>query len=313
MGLQAVWLLAAAVAALRMVAGVDLFCDCAHRGGPTVALHCDEAQAGNTNVTCHKVPAPTVPDVPRGYKFVSGYSVVKLYRTFKNWSAAKESCEADGSRLAVPPDRYALDGLKSVFGQEKGIWYAFLGFSDDKQQGSLDANLTLKPSETRENCSILRSDGVMGEARCDSMSPFLCERPLSLGVPGTYKWEEDAGRFYKTHARSLPRARAAEECRRESATLAVPDTWLRAAVLLRLLEPSADLYYVGFTDHEHEGDFVTDAGRHLSDMEFQLWAPDQPNNNDGGAEENCLALSVKGYSDVRCDLKLLFVCEILPE
>ncbi|XP_046990512.1 uncharacterized protein LOC124595697 isoform X2 [Schistocerca americana] len=233
MGLQAVWLLAATVAGLRMVAGVDLFCDCAHRGGPTVALHCDEAQAGNTNVTCHK--------------------------------------------------------------------------------GSLDASLTLKPNETRENCSILRSDGVMGEARCDSLSPFLCERPLSLGVPGTYKWEEDAGRFYKTHARSLPRALAAEECRRENATLAVPDTWVRAAVLLRLLEPSADLYYVGFTDHEREGDFVTDAGRHLSDMEFQLWAPDQPNNNDGGAEENCLALSVKGYSDVRCDMKLLFVCEILPE
>lgn len=327
MGLVAVCVvLTAAVAAVPgVLSTVDLFCDCrvGHHQDWTYALHCTRGQNGASALSCQKAE---VPEIPRGYNYVPGYGLIRLYRTFKSWPAAKKFCEDEGAHLAIPPDRYAYDGLKQIFPKEKGIWFAFVGITDQVSEGVFVgvhgrpvSYLPWQPNEPnngnggKEDCVDVRNDGLLNDVPCERPAPFFCERPLSVGIPDTYTWLEDAGRFYKVHTEKKVYAEAAKVCRSENATLAVTDTWRRGEALLRLFDPKNDAFLIGFTDEAVEGDFVTETGRHLRDMEFQVWGVNEPNNHDGGKPENCLALSSKGfYNDVRCDLELPFICEIVP-
>ncbi|XP_049853162.1 macrophage mannose receptor 1-like [Schistocerca gregaria] len=325
MQLLAVWAVLVAAAVPGGLADVDLFCDCRvqHHQDWTYALHCTRNKNEASGVSCGKAE---VPEIPPGYNYVPGYGLIRLYRTFKPWAAAKKFCEDEGAQLAVPPDRYAYDGLKQIFPKEKGIWYAYVGISDRVSEGvfvGMDGRpvpyLPWQPNEpnngngVEEDCVDVRNDGLLNDVNCENPAPFLCERQLSVGLPDGYTWSADAGRFYKVHTEKRTYADAAEVCHSENATLAVTDTWRRGEALLRLVEPKYDGYFIGFTDEAVEGDFVTETGRHLKDMEFQVWGVNEPNNVDGGKPENCLTLTGRGYyNDVLCDKKFLFICEIAP-
>ncbi|XP_049768658.1 uncharacterized protein LOC126106425 [Schistocerca cancellata] len=323
MQLLAVCVVLAAAAAPGARAAVDLFCGChmKQRQDWTYAIHCTKDQGGSSGISCNKAQ---VPEIPRDYHYVPGYALVRLHRTFKPWAAAKKVCEEEGAQLAVPPDRYAYDGLKQIFSKEKGIWYAYLGISDQVSEGvftGLDgrpaAYLPWQPNEPNndrdEDCVDVRDDGLVNDGQCSNPAPFFCERRLSVGVPDTYTWFSEAGRFYRVHREKKAHAQAAEACRSENATLAVTDTWSRGLALVRQLEVNNGYYLIGFTDEAVEGDFVTETGRHLRDMEFQVWGVNEPSNLGQGKPEHCLALSGFGtYNDVRCDLELPFICEIVP-
>ncbi|XP_049853164.1 macrophage mannose receptor 1-like [Schistocerca gregaria] len=307
------------------LAAVDLFCGCRvqHHQDWRYALHCTREQDGSGGISCEKAE---VPDIPRGYHYVPGYALIKLHRTYKKWLEAKKTCEDEGAQLAVPPDRYAYDGLKQIFPKEKGIWYAFLGITDQASEGvfvGLDGHpvsyLPWMPNEPSngngdgEDCVDVRNDGLLNDGKCGGVEPFLCERRLTVGVPNSYTWSEEAGRFYKVHEEKKVYAAAAQVCRSENATLAVPDTWSRGLTVLRLLEPTYNGYFLGFKDEAVEGDFVTETGRHIKDMEFHPWGVNQPDNNDQGRPENCLSLQgIGALNDVRCDSELPFICEIVP-
>lgn len=326
MQLVAVWLVLAlaAAAAPRGQATIELSCDCrlAQLRDASLAIHCTREQAGASGVSCQKA---RVPDIPSGYQYLPGYGLVKLYRTFKTWWAAKETCKADGARLAIPPDEQAVNGTSQMFTKENGLWWAWVGISDEVTEGvfvgvdGLPAPyLPWQPKqpsdhEGRENCVNTRKDGLYNDLNCDWPSPFFCERRLPAPVPDSYRWVAEAGRFYKVHAQKRTHDGASQLCRAENATLAVTDTWRRGeALLTNMLKPEGTAYHIGLTDRAVEGDFVTDTGRHLKDMEFRVWGYREPNNG-SGKDEDCLALTGEGfYSDVDCDLALPFICEIAP-
>ncbi|XP_049801449.1 macrophage mannose receptor 1-like isoform X3 [Schistocerca nitens] len=322
MQLLPLWTVLAAVATQRSLASVQLTCDCRmwQLRDPSISLHCSRREAPTPGVSCQQ---SKVWDIPRGYQFVPGYGLVKLYRTFKTWWAAKKACEADGSRLAIPPDRNAVDGLNQIFAKENGLWWAWVGISDEAREGvfvGVDGRpapfLPWQPKqpsdhEGKENCVNTRNDGLYNDLNCDWQSPFFCERLLSVGVPDSYRWLEEAGRFYKVHKEKRRHNEAAEVCRSENATLAVTDTWRRGEALLRtLITPESLEYHIGFTDRAVEGDFVTDTGRHLSDMEFLVWGYGEPKNR---KDEDCLSLNGEGYyTDISCEFERPFICEIVP-
>ncbi|XP_049839674.1 uncharacterized protein LOC126284640 [Schistocerca gregaria] len=322
--------LAAALAALSSLGSSlaarqgHLSCDCRlwHLRDTSIALHCTRGQNGTSQISCQK---EKVLDIPQGYHYVPGYALIKLSRVFMPWAAAKKACEDEGAQLAVPTDRRAFDGLKKIFQKVKGVWYANIGITDQAKEGEFVdiygrpvSNLPWLPNDPNnaygnENCVDFSRDGFTNDVPCEKPAPFFCERRLSVAAPEGYEWLDGAGRLYRVHVERAARADAARTCRFENATLAVTDTWRRAEAVLGLLEPKQEVYLVGFTDEAVEGDFVTETGRHLADMEFQVWDVGEPQNNDRAVSENCLALSDRGfYKDVRCDLELPFICEIAP-
>ncbi|XP_049841614.1 uncharacterized protein LOC126291924 [Schistocerca gregaria] len=306
------------------LAAGHLSCDCRlwHLRDTSVAIHCTSGQGGVSGVSCQKAE---VVEIPRGYHHVPGYGLIRLSRIFKPWAAAKKTCEDERANLAVPTGHHNYDGLKQIFAEVKGVSYAYLGITDRAKEGEfVDIHgrpVPALPSLLRrahtgsadEDCVILDRDGFTDVVSCQNPAPFFCERPLSVGVPDSYVWIEDAGRFYKVHTERKAHAQAASACRSENATLAVADTSLRADAVLSLLQPKIQLYLMGFTDKAVEGDFITETGRHLKDMEFQVWKAGEPKNKTREDTEDCLALSDRGfYDDVHCDLELPFVCEIVP-
>ncbi|XP_049944039.1 macrophage mannose receptor 1-like [Schistocerca serialis cubense] len=333
MRLLRVWAVLAAAGHLCLAsasasASVDLSCDCRlwRRRDASVSLHCARAaHNGAPMVYCHKAE---VPEIPPGYHYLRGYALVKLHRTLKPWSAAKKTCEQEGAQLASPTNRLAFDGLKQMFVKVPGVHWGNLGITDQSDEGvfvGMDGRpvsyipwKAYQPDNNggNENCVDINSAGESNDVICENRAPFFCERRLPVPVPDDYEWLQEAGRFYKVHAERLGHAGAASRCRSENARLAVPDTWRRGEALLSLFNLDHDtfqLYLIGFTDEANEGDFVTETGRHLNDMEFQVWDVNEPNNDDNGRPENCLALARRGYyRDVRCDRELPFICEIVP-
>ncbi|XP_049768986.1 uncharacterized protein LOC126106664 [Schistocerca cancellata] len=315
----------AAVGLSGCLAAGHLSCDCRlwHLRDTSVAIHCTSGQDGASGVSCQKAE---VVEIPRGYHHVPGYGLVRLSRIFKPWAAAEKTCEDERAHLAVPTGHHDYDGLKQIFAKVKGVSYAYLGITDRAKEGQFVdihgrpvSGLPSLPSRPHtdsaddENCVILDRDGSTGVVSCQNPAPFFCERRLSVGVPDSYVWIEDAGRFYKVHTELRAHEAAASACRSENATLAVADTSRRAEAVLSLLQPKIQLYLMGFTDKAVEGDFITETGRHLKDMEFQVWKAGEPKNKTREDSEDCLALSDRGfYDDVRCDLELPFVCEIVP-
>ncbi|XP_049799085.1 C-type mannose receptor 2-like [Schistocerca nitens] len=325
MRLLPAWTILAVSVTRRALASVDMSCDCRmwHLMDTSVSLHCTRGRNGASVVSCQKAE---VLDTPRGYHYVPGYALIRLSRIFMTWPAAKKTCEDEGAQLAIPPDQYAFDGLRRIFSTVQGIWYANIGVTDQVSEGVfLDIHgrpvsyLPWQPNQPdnygdKEDCVDFNIVGLSNDVNCENPAPFFCERRLSVGIPPTYVWLDDASRFYKVHTEKRLYAEAAKVCRSENATLAVIDTWRRGEALLSLLEPKYEFYLTGFTDEAVEGDFVTETGRHLRDMEYRVWNPGEPNNYDGGNPENCLAVSGRGfYKDVRCDLELPFICEIAPK
>lgn len=317
--------LAAAFAPAHLTS-VDLSCDCRlwHLRDTSINLHCVRGQDGASRVSCQTAEEV---DIPAGYRYIPGFALIKLYGTMKPWPGAKKACEDEGAQLAVPRNSAHYDGLKQFF-KARRLGWGNIGVTDQASEGvfvGVDGrpvgNIPWSPGQPDnhqaiEHCVDYNSAGGSNDVDCANAAPYFCERPLRAPIPEGYVWVGDAGRFYKVHYERRVFAEAARECKAENGRLAVTDTRRRGEAALELFDLDVDsfqVYLVGFTDQAVEGDFVTETGRHLRDMEFQAWGINEPNNNDNGRPENCLALSKRGfYNDVRCDNPLPFICEILP-
>ncbi|XP_063225351.1 hemolymph lipopolysaccharide-binding protein-like [Bacillus rossius redtenbacheri] len=126
--------------------------------------------------------------------------------------------------------------------------------------------------------------------------------------------------YYKFHALPLTWYGALKTCYTEAAQLAVIGSEAEAAALRRLFQehpsvPGAHYDYAAFmgaSDLEHEGVYVTVDDVPLQDAGYLRWQDGQPNNYGRGDSpgQDCIAMTRQAeYFDVECYIKLPFICE----
>ncbi|XP_046988805.1 C-type mannose receptor 2-like [Schistocerca americana] len=289
--------------------------------------------------------------IPRGYELLAGVGVYKVHRAAADQGAAASRCWLEGGQLTVPADALAgllkrahvAAALTAITDRDnEGHFMSNLGNShrrfmnyipgDQKEErdvarrvagctgGSLDAALrgrwvARQPdngglSVRREDCVTLSSGALFNDVPCDQPLPFVCKLPLYPVPPAGYQYIPGLG-FYKRYTKPEKYEEAKRICEGDSGHLAVPDTFEEAEELLKLAAGDGRSSYVGISDIEREGSFVTVMGQSLGELAFDNWAPDEPNDFLhflGG--EDCVELKASGLlNDINCGIALPFFCE----
>ncbi|XP_066995606.2 hemolymph lipopolysaccharide-binding protein [Anabrus simplex] len=136
------------------------------------------------------------------------------------------------------------------------------------------------------------------------------------GVPADYEQFFGLG-YYKLHTAALTWLDAQTKCTEEGAHLIIVNSAQEADVISTLYSrgpkpegatpKQGHLCYVGFHDHQQEGQFVSVLGSPLSKSGYVRWGNNQPS---GGAQENCLVSDSSAiYWDAPCSWKLMYICE----
>lgn len=70
-------------------------------------------------------------------------------------------------------------------------------------------------------------------------------------------------------------------------------------------------FWVGATDASHEGKWTTERDSSGSEVHFQPWKENEPNNH--GEGEDCVVMSSQdGWNDTKCDSNYVFAC-VMPK
>ncbi|XP_049855780.1 macrophage mannose receptor 1-like [Schistocerca gregaria] len=303
---------------------IQCHCNINRLRGSAMDVVCSKSKNLAGKLQCSKA---SVQDVPAGYEYVEPWGLFKLYRPHMARDAAFATCQRHGGRLAIPRDKAAASALGNMVRREPGIDAAFVGIHDIMTEGIFygDDGQIATYQEWRygepghgsddDTCVVMTDDGRLDGLQCEAPAPFLCERPQASPLPAGYRYVGGASAFLKLYTQNKVAYSSAQKvCEADGGALAVPDTWRRAEAMIRLIPAAAGHVYVGLTDLQSEGSFITnDNTRYLSDMEFDAWEAGQPDNGDGYGYEDCLALHPNGtLFDVACHLPLAFLCELPP-
>ncbi|XP_049800088.1 macrophage mannose receptor 1-like [Schistocerca nitens] len=276
------------------------------------------------NITCRKEETAFI---PRGYELLAGVGVYKVHRAAADQGAAASRCWLEGGQLTVPADPAEADALAALL-RRAHVAAALTAITDRDNEGhfmsnlggSLDAALrgrweARQPdngglSLRREDCVTLSSGALFNDVPCDQPLPFVCKLPLYPVPPAGYQYIPGLG-FYKRYTKPEKYEEAKRICEGDGGHLAVPDTFEEAEELLKLAAGDGRSSYVGISDIEREGSFVTVMGQSSGELAFDNWAPDEPNNFLhflGG--EDCVELKASGLlNDINCGIALPFFCE----
>ncbi|XP_063231689.1 hemolymph lipopolysaccharide-binding protein-like isoform X2 [Bacillus rossius redtenbacheri] len=199
----------------------------------------------------------------------------------------------------------------TAVGSEGTIEMQFSGFTSTiKFTGANKPTLENTTSNAKNCC-------VAGDAVCDAAA-----RLQQLG------YEEGlGGHYYKTHGEARNWWAARRTCEKEGGHLVVVNSNEEALLVTRMISAGSVLHtdysdqaYVGASDLEEEGVFVTVLGGNISTSGYGVWFASNPSNNKNVNPfgEHCVSLFIdgthRGLNDVHCEAKLPFVCETsVPE
>lgn len=117
-----------------------------------------------------------------------------------------------------------------------------------------------------------------------------------------------SGRCYMRFHQALDFQAARAECRRHGADLVSITSAAENALVAQLA--GQDRLAIGLTDEFLEGSYTWASGEIVA---YQNWAPGEPNNGGGAAEEDCAILlgiaGNQGWDDRPCSAAYGFVCE----
>ncbi|XP_035663683.1 lactose-binding lectin l-2-like [Branchiostoma floridae] len=145
-------------------------------------------------------------------------------------------------------------------------------------------------------------------------------KPSTLPCPEGY--EKSRGICYKAFKENKSFKDSAATCHEDGGTLAMPRDADTTAFLVSLFslytpvthETFATAFWFGLHDQHREGIFEWMDGSGLG--AYRPWCPGQPNNMKiHGSDEDCVSTyhtSHCKWNDLRCDLKLPFVCQVTP-
>ncbi|XP_022102277.1 mannose-binding protein-like [Acanthaster planci] len=137
-----------------------------------------------------------------------------------------------------------------------------------------------------------------------------CTGSMGGACPPT--WHQWGMECYKATGRKLAWLKATKECAQMGGVMAVPQSKSESQVLLDLMPRGETRIWIGCTDEQVEGRWVCWEGVRVVPLKEMPWAMGEPNNNSGGAAENCAVLNSSGdWNDIPCKdvVNLFTVCK----
>ncbi|XP_063228300.1 uncharacterized protein LOC134534131 [Bacillus rossius redtenbacheri] len=143
---------------------------------------------------------------------------------------------------------------------------------------------------------------------------------LELQAPEE-RYARSGSSSYRFHGRGAPWLIARDTCAREGAHLAVPNSPQEARLLAAMYSrhgKSGTSYdnqiWVGVSDLEEEGSFVTVLGEELGATGYSSWYKNQPDDwrETSSAGEDCVTLRTADalLNDLHCSARMPYVCEM---
>ncbi len=236
-----------------------------------------------------------------------------------DWRSAAEACSLRGGHLAVCSSSRDCAGLASSGAPDQRYWIG-LG------RGHLGAitgvtDVEVPPSVAREFLRPIDAGTLLPGHDCVALEPSTpkdrrrswsfqnCAAPLSYICQSPF-WITDpsSGHAYRVFHRAAPWSEAVDNCKRIGARLVTissdaEETFIEAN--FRFVAPY-DNFWIGASDHEHEGTFVWATGEPFG---FTAFSRGEPNAGDG--DQDCLVLNrtTLRWHDRQCDLKYAALCE----
>jgi hypothetical protein len=159
-----------------------------------------------------------------------------------------------------------------------------------------------------DNCP---SQSNRNQANADATSAFSCADAECEAQSGCHLMRSSAGNAFLVCAdRRATWAQARAFCQNFGGDLALIADGGENDEVLRTVDFFApDAAWIGIADQVDEGHFLGVDGH---DPVFTNWNDGEP--NDAGGNEDCAQLRLNGlWNDARCDTKLPFVCEAIPD
>ncbi|XP_046990637.1 hemolymph lipopolysaccharide-binding protein-like [Schistocerca americana] len=141
----------------------------------------------------------------------------------------------------------------------------------------------------------------------------VVEPPARVGAD--YKFFPNVG-YYKLHTDKMNWENARRKCAKEGAHLAIVNSEAEENAIRKVMRAHSTgkfVAFIGFHDMFKEGEYLTVLGQPLISSGHVNWKKGEPDNlklPDSPEGQDCGAIFNDGtISDVRCNIKRLFLCE----
>ncbi|XP_066274817.1 macrophage mannose receptor 1-like [Branchiostoma lanceolatum] len=204
---------------------------------------------------------------PSGYNPHLG-SCFKAYDEHKTYNEAKQVCEDDGGRLAMPTDSDVDNFLVELRNPWGDYWIGLNDLATDDEWMWLDGTphdpnadynrwKSGEPNLPGAGCAYYEEDAAAkwADKSCSEQAWFFCQ--LTTGCPSGYTRHE--GACFQAFHESKPYIEGRQVCADDGGLLAMPKNKIVDHVLLDLID-SSHHYYFGLNDLATEGTWMWEDG-----------------------------------------------------
>ncbi|XP_063636055.1 macrophage mannose receptor 1-like [Cydia splendana] len=270
----------------------------------------------------------------------------KLHRTPATWTDARLLCYDEGAELASPEDEALLATMSKVLlTSRQPPLYVFTGVVSQvdpdilKPSDYTNSSLQLcnfvstlqlvsgtplsamparwapeEPDNVNhgDNCLVLQRNGLLHDAKCDDVYPFICYKRLTTsgfnfcGTDTDYIYDKSTKSCYKFHTDVATWHEAYATCSREAGHLAIANSDVEAKALSRMFPKDWGVAAIGFS-YWRKDLWATIHGETLSEAGYETWGNGEPND---WQVQRCGAVFADGtLDDIGCLRLSGYICE----